>query len=186
MSGMVYLFLADGFEEIEALTPVDLLRRAKIDVKTVGIGQKTVMGAHNIPVVADMACDEVQADFEGVILPGGLPGTTNLEADPTVQKALCIAAENGKMIAAICAAPSIPGHCGLLQGKQAICYPGFEQELIGAEIAKVSVVRDGNMITAKAAGAATEFALEIIRYLRDDAAAQQIACAIHYKGGQAQ
>ena len=183
---MVYLFLADGFEELEALTPVDLLRRAKIDVKTVGIGQKNVMGAHNIPVVADMTCDEMQADFEGIILPGGLPGTTNLEADPTVQKALCVAAENGKMIAAICAAPSILGHCGLLRGKQAVCYPGFEQELLGAEIVQTPVVCDGNMITAKAAGAAIEFALEIIRYLRDDAAAQQIACAIHYEGGQAQ
>lgn len=164
---MVYVFLADGFEEVEALTPVDYLRRAGIEVITVGVTGKTVMGAHNIPVVADIECSDVALgdDVDGIVLPGGMPGTVNLEKNSTVQSAIDFADENGRMIAAICAAPSVLGHKQLLQGKKAVCFPGFEDELYGALLSDSYSVTDGNIITAKGAGSAADFSFEIITYL---------------------
>ena len=177
---MVFVFLADGFEEVEALTPVDYVRRAGKTVVTVGVTGKTVTGAHEIPVVCDISIDEfnMSADDEGIILPGGMPGTINLENDDAVQSFITYCNENDNMIAAICAAPSILGHRGILEGKNAVCFPGFENELSGAKIADAFSVTDGNIITAKGAGAASEFAFDIIRYLISDEKANEIKKAV--------
>ncbi len=164
---MIYCFLADGFEETEAIAPIDMLRRAGADVITVGVTGATVTGSHNIAVKADILLSEVilNDSLEGIILPGGLRGATNLESSDSVQKAIDFAYENDRLVCAICAAPQILGHKGLLEGKEAIAYPGFEKELKGASISDKYVVRDGNIITAKGAGVATEFGLEIVSAL---------------------
>ena len=128
--------------------------------------------------IKDIALDET---LEAVILPGGLPGATNLEESAGVQKAIDFAVANGKLLCAICAAPQILGHKGLLEGKQAIAYPGFEKELKGAVISEEYVVRDGNFITAKGAGVATEFGLEIVAAIKDKALADEIGKAIQMK-----
>ncbi len=163
---MIYVFLADGFETIEALAPVDMLRRAKFDVTTVGVTGKTVKTSHNINVLADITKDELNIeDADAIILPGGMPGTLNLEADATVQTSIDYCADNGKYICAICAAPSILGHKGLLKGKEAICFPGFEEALSGAIISEKYVVTDGKFVTARGAGVAVDFGLEIVKNL---------------------
>lgn len=163
---MIPVFLANGFEEIEALATVDILRRAGVEVVTVGVGGKTVIGAHDIAVCADITEDKLNMSaIDGVVLPGGMPGTTNLEASAIVQKAVAYAVNQNMLVAAICAAPSILGHGGYLCGKKAICYPGFEQELTNAIITNSGVVVDGNIITASGAGVAVDFALELVRYL---------------------
>ena len=161
---LIYCFLADGFEEVEAISPIDMLRRAGAEVKTVGVTGKIVTGAHGIPVEADITEDEISLDagVQAVILPGGMPGTLNLEKSETVKEAVRFAAGNGKLVCAICAAPSILGHMGLLDGKEAIAYPGFEKDLIGASVSDKYVVRDGTFITAKGAGVAVDFGLEIV------------------------
>ncbi|MBO5934939.1 MAG: DJ-1/PfpI family protein [Clostridia bacterium] len=177
---MVYVFLADGFEEVEALTPVDYVRRAGKNVVTVGVTGKTVTGAHNIPVLCDISIDEFNIGFddEGIVLPGGMPGTIKLENSEKVQSAIDFCAENNKMIAAICAAPSILGHKKLLDGKNAICFPGFENDLYGAFISDRYAVTDGNIITAKGAGSASEFSFEIIRYLCGEEKAQEVKSTV--------
>ena len=178
---MVYLFLAEGFEEVEALTPVDLLRRASIPVTTVGVGGKVIYGAHGIPVTADITDEELTEapeDLEMVILPGGLPGAKNLDACPAVESFLSFAAAHNRYIAAICAAPMIPGKRGLLKEKRAVCYPGFENNLIGATILNRGVAIDGTVVTAKAAGYAVEFALALIEVLRGKDAAGAVREAI--------
>lgn len=177
---MIYCFLANGFEELEAIAPIDLLRRAGVTVYTVGVGEKTVTGAHGIPFTADLTTDDIVLDdtLEGVILPGGMPGTLNLEHSPAVQGAIDFAAAHEKLLCAICAAPSILGHRGLLSGKEATAYPGFEKDLIGAAVSDKYVVRDGNRITARGAGVAVDFGLEIIRALKGDRAAASVQSAI--------
>lgn len=163
---MIYTFLAEGFEEIEALTPVDCLRRAGVAVQTVGIGGNIITGSHGIAVAAD--CEETAVDFTqmtGIILPGGMPGTRNLEACAVVQQAIAVCAEKGKMMAAICAAPSILGHKGCLAGKKATCFPGFEKECEGAIILPAPIVTDGSIITAKGAGCALLFGAAIVAYM---------------------
>lgn len=164
---MVYCFLADGFEELEAIAPIDMLKRAGIEVITVGVTGKNVTGSHGITFVADITEDEVLLNekLEAVILPGGMPGTLNLEKNETVQSTIDYAANNGILICAICAAPSVLGHRGLLSGKNATAFPGFEKDLQGANTNADFVVRDGNFITAKGAGVAVEFGLEIVSYL---------------------
>lgn len=161
---MILAFLANGFEEVEAITVIDVLRRAEKKVITVGIGDNIITGSHGITVVADTYDMLVEFDdeLEMVFLPGGMPGTINLEKSAVVQKALEYCNEKNKYIAAICAAPSILGHKGLLSGKKACCYPGFEQELEGAEVLYDAVVRDGNIITSRGAGTAMKFALELV------------------------
>ncbi len=177
---MVYVFLAQGFEEIEALTPVDLLRRAGIEVKTVAVAEQAVVGAHGIPVFADSTRYDVtlNSDLAAVVLPGGMPGTKNLEASETVQQALAYANARGILIGAICAAPSILGHAGLLHGKQATCYPGFESELDGAILSPRPAVRDGNIITSRGAGTAVEFAAELIAALKNRETADKVVASI--------
>lgn len=180
---MVYCFLADGFEEVEAIAPIDMLRRAGVEVKTVGVTGEVVNGSHGIKVIPDIMIKDIVLDdaLEAVVLPGGLPGATNLEESDDVQKAIDFAVDNGKFICAICAAPQILGHKGLLNGKQAIAYPGFEDELKGSVISKEYVVLDGQFITAKGAGVATEFGLKIVSVLKSNDLAEKIGKAIQMK-----
>ena len=180
---MVYCFLADGFEEVEAIAPIDMLRRAGVEVKTVGVTGDVIDGRHGIKVIPDVDIKDITLDdsLEAVILPGGLPGATNLEESDGVQKAIDFADEKGKYICAICAAPQILGHKGLLDGKKAIAYPGFESELKGATISEEYVVLDGNIITAKGAGVATQFGLKIVSVLKCEELAEEIGKAIQMK-----
>ena len=175
---MVYVFLAPGFETIEALTPVDYLRRAKVEVKTVAVtggSEKTVISSHNIPVVADITEKEVDlSGCEMVVLPGGMPGTVNLEASETVQYALNYCVANHIPLAAICAAPSVLGHKGILDGKKATCYPGFEDELGLAEHTGAPVETSGIVVTGRAAGNANQFAFALIELLRGKEAADAV------------
>lgn len=160
---MFYVFLAEGFEETEALAPVDVMRRAKLDVKTVGVTGECVTSSHGVPVKADITIDNIDLDdVQGVVLPGGMPGTLNLEANEKVIEAVKYSCENGKIVAAICAAPSILGHLGILDGKKTTCFPGFEKELKGADYTDTHTVTDGNIITAKGAGCAIEFGHAIV------------------------
>ena len=180
---MIYMFLADGFEEVEALCPLDILRRAGLEVTTVGIGKDTVIGAHGIIVQADIP-DVMYRDSspDMIILPGGMPGASNLDSSKTVDAAIGVASRKGAYLCAICAAPFILGKRGLLQGKKAVCYPGFEEFLVGAETEKTeTVVKDGNIITAKGMGAAFEFGLELVRALKDDATAEKIKASVFAK-----
>jgi len=180
---MIYLLLADGFEEIEALTVVDILRRAKINVQTVSVnGCISVAGAHGITVQADITLDMVQkSELEMLILPGGMPGTDNLEKSKEVIDLISYASDNGKYIAAICAAPKILGSMNLLNGKSAVCFPGYESELIGANISEENVVIDGNIITSKAAGTASDFAFTLVEILCDGQTAHDISKKMFYK-----
>ncbi|MBR5449012.1 MAG: DJ-1/PfpI family protein [Clostridia bacterium] len=164
---MVIVLLAEGFEELEALSPVDILRREGIDVKTVGIAGLDVKGAHGITVRADMTADEVDvAKVSAVVFPGGMPGSLNLDASPYADKFIAAATENGGHIAAICAAPLVLGRRGLLRGKNATCFPGFEGELAGANATGEAVVTDGNITTARDFRAAVAFGDELARILK--------------------
>ena len=176
---MIVILLADGFEEIEALTPLDVLRRAGLNVKTVAIGSKIAIGSHGIPVVCDMTAEEVNLDaVSTVILPGGMPGSLNLDVSDFTDKVLAQVTKKHGRIAAICAAPLILGRRGLLKGKNAICYPGFENELIGAEISSESVVTDGNITTAKGMGVALAFSLELVSLICGSDKANEISRAV--------
>lgn len=176
---MVYVFLADGFEIIEALAPVDMLRRAKIDVKTVGVSSEIVTSSCGVGVKCDMTIDEFDFyDVEAVVLPGGMPGTLNLENSSAVQKGIDNANNTNAFICAICAAPSILGHKGLLSGKKAVCFPGFENSLEGSEQCREYVVTDGKFITAKGAGVCIDFGLEIVKQLRNEELANEIRKSI--------
>ena len=177
---MIYCFLAPGFEETEAISAVDTVRRGELDIKTVGIGGKVVTGNHSISVVADVTENELSdiSDMTGIILPGGIPGTINLEKNPIVMHCIKYAADNNLLIAAICAAPSILGKMGLLKGKTATCFEGYEFTLEGGNVTGGRVETDGNIITGKAVGTAIEFGIEIIRYFRGDGEADAIKCAM--------
>ena len=182
---MVYFFLADGFEEVEALAPADILRRAGVDVRLVGVNGDFATGSHSVSVACDLQCRNLVLDdsVEAIFLPGGMPGTLNLEKSPAVQKAIDFAAEKGKLICAICAAPSILGHKGLLKGKEAICFPGFESELDGARISESFVCRDGNIVTAKGMGSAVEMGLKITEILKGSEAADKLRGSLQiYRG----
>lgn len=176
---MIYMFLANGFEEIEALCPLDLLRRAGLQVTTVGIGGDMLCGAHGITVAADIP-EGLYKDAapDMLILPGGMPGAKNLDESRVVDTALKAAARNGSYLAAICAAPMVLGHRGLLKGKEAISFPGFEGHLEGATISQKRVVRDGNVITAAGMGVALEFGLELVAALKGREAAEALRRAV--------
>ena len=176
---MIYVFLAEGFEITEALAPVDMMRRAKLDVKTVGVTGKTVVSSHKIPVTADITIDEITTkDLQAVVLPGGMPGTLNLKANNNVLDTVRYAYENNLVIGAICAAPSVLGFMGILDGKKAVCYPGFEEELKGAYIQNCGVVADDNIITARGAGVSIEFGLALVKALKDEETANSVKAAI--------
>ncbi|MDO4312412.1 MAG: DJ-1/PfpI family protein [Eubacteriales bacterium] len=176
------VLLADGFEEIEALTVVDLLRRARVYVDTISITEEyMVHGAHGINVQTEDLFDEVNfVEFDMVVLPGGMPGTTNLNEHSGVRRVVKDFAESGKYVAAICAAPSILGGLGLLKGKRAACYPSVEDKLPGAVIVKAPVVQDGNIITSRGMGTAIDFSLRLVEILMDRVKADELAESIVY------
>ena len=176
---MIYVFLANGFEEIEALATVDILRRAELDVKTVGVGGKTVTGSHGIPVTADIEEKDVTTDdMELVVLPGGMPGTLNLEHSAAVLNMIDYCVDRQLPIGAICAAPSILGRKGLLKEKRATCYTGFEEQLLGAVVTGAPVEADGIFITARGAGVADRFAFALIERLLSKERAELLKDAV--------
>ena len=183
----VNVYLADGFEEVEGLTVVDLLRRAGIETDMVSImGRKEITGARKIPVLADKLFEE-QDDPDVIVLPGGMPGTLHLKAHEGLADLIRKADKEGKLLAAICAAPSILGHLGILNGKKATAFPGFEKDLTGAEVltAPVKVVTDGNITTARGMGASIELGLELVRLLISEEKAQEIGRSVQYLEKQA-
>lgn len=177
------VFFAEGYEEIEALTVVDLCRRAGIDVTMVGVaGGAAVTGAHGISVGMDAGLDSADFDsFDMLVLPGGMPGTKNLEACGRLMEELDRFYEGGKWIAAICAAPSIFGHRGYLKGRSATSYPSFESELEGAAVTGAPAIADGNVITGQGMGAAIPFGLLIVEKLVSAEAAEKLARGIVYE-----
>jgi 4-methyl-5(b-hydroxyethyl)-thiazole monophosphate biosynthesis len=180
---MVYVFLADGFEEIEAIAPIDILRRAGKEVATVGVGAKEITGRSNITVITDIEVSEtaLNNELEMIVLPGGMPGTNNLEASEKVMEAVKYCAENDIFIAAICAAPSILGKMNLLKGKRATCYPDFEKFLEGAKVSREAVEVDGKFITAKGAGKSLAFALKLVEVLCGEDKANEISRSVCYE-----
>ena len=178
---MVYVLLADGFEEVETITPIDILRRANVEVKTVSIKDTLVRGAHNITVKADMNIADLKNidDMELLLLPGGA-GHELLDASNEVHELINYAYTNNIYIAAICAAPSILGKKMILEGKKAVCFPGFEKYLYGALIQSDKVVVDGKIITAKGAGAAAEFGFEICKILKGKEVADSLMATMQY------
>ena len=178
----VSVMLADGFEEVEALTAVDLLRRAKIYVDTVSITDDfTVHGAHGINVQTEDLFDEVDfSETDMIVLPGGMTGTTNLKEHEGLKKVLLRFAEEEKYIGAICAAPTVLDEIGILQGKRATCYPGVESQIKDAILTRTPVMRDGNIITGQGVGTAIDFALKLVEVLAGEEKAKEIAEAIVY------
>ncbi len=177
---MVYVFLANGFEEIEALTPIDMLKRAGIEVTSVSINDTVeVVGTHNIKVLADTIIDDINIEnIDAVVLPGGLPGADNLRMNKKVNEFIDEANKQNKLVCAICASPRTLGEKGLLVGKKATCFPGFEKYLNGAITVDTGCVRDGNIITAKSMGKSIEFSKEIISALKNNDTAEKITQSI--------
>ena len=175
-----YLFLADGFEEIEALTVVDVMRRAEMPLVTLSVNDKSVVtGAHGIPVVADALAQDISFDdVEWIILPGGMPGMTNLAASRPLCNLVKSHAEAGGLTAAICASPSILGMLGLLNGRRATCYPGFEHNLEGAIVTGERCSVDENITTANGPSSATAFALSIVAQSCGEEKAQEVAAGM--------
>lgn len=172
---MVYLFLADGFEIIEALAPVDMLRRAKLDVKTVGVTGRNVLSSCGVEVTADITIDEFEyIDVDAVILPGGSDGVFNLAKDSRIHQIIDRAVTEEIYICAICAAPSILGNKGLLKDVESTAFPTFMKYLDGAILSENYVVTDGKYITARGAGVSVDFGLEIVRALTDEETANNI------------
>ncbi len=177
---MVYVLLVDGFEEIEAIEPVDILRRGGVLVKTVGVYEKTVKGSHDITIEADILIDEVLPDdMELLMLPGG-PGHGLIWESQKAKELILEADKKNCFVTAICASPSILGKMGLLKGKKATCFPGFEEFLEDALISEEKVVRDGKIITAKGAGAAAEFGFLMLSALKGEETAQKIREVMQY------
>ncbi len=177
---MVYVLLVDGFEEVEAIEPIDIMRRAGIDVKTVGVNSKTVTGSHGIPVIADIDFSEVDTEkIEALVLPGG-PGHELLDASDSVHRMIENAHTRGVYIASICAAPSIIGKKGLLNEKKATCFPGFEDKLYGSIITGEKVTVDGQFITARGAGAASDFGFALVELLCDKETADKLRKVMQY------
>ncbi len=174
------IVLAQGFEEIEAVAPIDLLRRSPVSVTILGLDSLKVKGSHAITLEADLLLQDYSGDFDALVLPGGMPGTTNLANSPYLIDFVQRADRASKLLAAICAAPSVLGKAGVLKNRKATCYPGFEDKLTGAAVQKEPVVCDKNIITSRAAGTALPFSLEIIHYLCGDECSKTIAASIHY------
>lgn len=178
---MVYILLANGFEEIEALAVADILRRAEIETKLVSVNEEmAVCGAHNIKVSADITIDEINDNYDMVVLPGGYPGYENLKSSAKVKNTVMNAFENNRYIAAICASPSVIGEWGILNGKKAVCYPSFEDKLIGANVLYDDVACDGKVITSRGAGTAHTFAFKIVEILKDRETADKIKASMIY------
>ena len=174
---MIYMLLGTGFEETEAIAPLDLLRRAGINVATVGLNGKTVYGSHHIGVQADLEIDELDlTSLDGIVLPGGLGGVASIKASQKALDAVRFAWENHKLVAAICAGPTILAQLGITDGKNATCYPGCEQQMGSAVMVPgAAAVTDGNVIPGPSAGCAIPFALQLIAALKGQDAADAIA-----------
>ena len=173
---MVYVLLGTGFEETEAIAPVDLLRRAGIEVQTVGLNGKIIYGSHRIGIEADITIDQLDLTaLDMLMLPGGLGGVTSILGCEKALETIRYAYENKKWLAAICAAPTILAGLGILQGKTAVCYPGCEEEMPGVAISHKAAVRDGHIITGTSAGCAVPFGLALIEALKGNAEAERIA-----------
>ena len=178
---MLYLFLADGFEDTEAIVPLDCIRRAGIRILTVGLNGSSAVSSHGVKVSTDIGINEVDlTSCDGIILPGGMPGTKNLYESKEVCEIVKFCDQNDKMIASICAAPSIPGRLGILAGKKAVCFPGFEKYLTGAIPSDRFAETDGHFITARGAGCAFLFAKAIITYLTDEQKANDVLTGMQY------
>lgn len=178
----VYIFFANGSEEIEGLTVVDLLRRAGIEIESVSIeAQKELMGSHNIPIVTDKILSEIDFDqADMLVLPGGMPGTKNLLKQEDLAKQIRKFNQEGKMLAAICAAPTVLAAAGVLDGRQATCYPGFEDQLAAASYVEQSVVCNQNIITSRGLGTAIEFSLAIVAHFKGKEEAKELSNKIIY------
>jgi len=176
----LYIQLAEGFEETEAVTIIDVLRRAELNVISVSItGNRMVKGSHNIEIKADILFEEV--DFttgEMIILPGGMPGSKNLNEHEGLKNQIIDYQKHGKYLAAICAAPIVFGNLGILKGKKVVCYPGYESHLVGAEVRSNPYIVDNNIITGRGVGAALQFSLEIVRILKGEESAIQLRKAM--------
>lgn len=172
---MVYVLLGTGFEEIEATAPIDLLRRAQIDVLTVGIQGKLVYGSHGIGVEADITLEQMDlTKLDMIVLPGGLGGVRSIKNSPEALEAVRFAHENGKFVAAICAGPTVLAQLGITDGRDAVCYPGCEEEMGSANVVRAACIRSGNVITGTSAGCAVPFALALIAALKGQAEADRI------------
>lgn len=173
---MVYMLLGTGFEETEAIAPLDLLRRAGIEVLTVGIGGKTVYGGHGIGIEADITLEEMDlTNLQMVVLPGGVGGVASVRASKGAMDALAFAADNGKFVAAICAGPTVLADLGITNGKTCTCYPGCESQMGEAHtVSDCAAVRDGNIITGASAGCAVSFGLQLVAALKGDQASAAI------------
>lgn len=175
----VVVLLAEGFEEIEAVTPIDYLRRAGVEVITAGLDRRTVRGGHGIALEADTTLDALPPGLDAVVVPGGSAGAANLAKSARVAELVTRMHGEGKLVAAICAAPAkVLAPTGILRGRRATCYPGLESELVGSEFSEQRVVTDGNLITSRGAGTAAEFASEVVRYLAGPDAAGKVSAAV--------
>ena len=179
---MVYILLADGFEEVEAISPLDALRRAKVDTALVGVTGNTVTGSHGLKVETDMPLKKLKLqDCEAIIVPGGLRGVQNIRASRPALDVIKAAYDAGNTVCAICAGPTVLASLGILEGRRAVCYPGMEPELTGANAQPMArVVTDGKVITSRSAGTAWDFAFAILTALRGRDAAVKVAEAVHY------
>lgn len=179
--GKILIHLADGFEEIEAIAPIDILRRGGCDVLTVSVmGRKEVTSSRGVTLLADtLFSEELYTDAEMLVLPGG-PGTKNLKEHTGLREMLLKAHQAEKWIAAICAAPTILGGLGLLKGKRATCFPGMEDELTGAIVTGSFVEQDGKIITAKGAGVATDFGFTLLKCMKDEKTAKEVKARMQF------
>ena len=179
---MVYILLGTGFEEIEAVAPFDILRRGGVDVQYAGIGGKEIEGAHGVRIAADIAVEEITvADAEMIVVPGGLGGVESIEASPEALRAIVSVNAKGAEVAAICAGPRVLAGLGILAGKNAVCYPGMEDQMTGAKMTqRSSTVRDDNVTTGRGPGAAIDFGLRLLEVLRGKDAAEQVRKEMHY------
>ncbi len=177
------IFMADGSEEIEGLTVVDILRRADLEIEMISIQATTsVTGSHGIQWIADTTFEAVDFDtLDAIVLPGGMPGTLKLGDHAGVNSVVKKFAKEGKLVAAICAAPSVLGAAGILESKRATCHPGFEAKLTGATTSQDTVVTDGNIITSRGMGTAIDFALAIVKYFKDDSAVEDLKQKLVYR-----
>lgn len=178
----VGIMVANGYEEIEMLTVVDILRRAGLTCDIISVtGEQALTSSHRVTVLADVLYEDADFDsYDALAIPGGMPGTINLGEHAGVCEQLQRACAQGRLIAAICAAPTVFGKLGLLQGKKAICFPGMEDQLTGAEVICEPVVRDGNIITSRGMGTAIDFGLAILSYFEDEATVEALAKKIVY------
>jgi 4-methyl-5(b-hydroxyethyl)-thiazole monophosphate biosynthesis len=177
----VITILAEGFEEIEAVTFIDILRRADIKCTLLGLTSTDVTGAHGITLKTEQLLNTYSGSYDGIILPGGGPGTENLSNSALVIEKIQAAFSKGLLCAAVCAAPGVLGKAGILKGKKAVCYPGVESKLTGANVTDQAVVTDGNIITSRGIGTSIAFALEIINYFLDPSVSEKVARQILYK-----